>query len=98
MKMRHKLGFTLIELIIVITLLGIVAGVGGALLLHGIRAAHQQDKVAQGDWQAYVALERMVRELRDIDYDNTGVLTFAANSISFVDIYGESINYSLSGT
>ncbi len=93
--MRKK-GFTLIELIIVITIIGIIAGVVGYILLGTVDAwtfkANRNDLL----WDGRLAVNRMVREIREIK-DLTSVTTASSSQLRFTNINNNSITYSLSG-
>lgn len=77
-------GFTLIEMVMVIVVLGIIAAVGAPLLAGSMQvfsvAAPEIDTLSKGRY----AMERIARELRDVSHNGTAYnLTLAANSASF---------------
>ncbi len=89
-------GFTLIELVIVIIIIGIVAGVSSMMIAQGVtgsQGAEQQDAIA---WQTRVALSRMEREIRTADPNK--ITTATSTQFIFQDADGNTVNYQLSGT
>lgn len=93
--MRKDSGFTLIEMIISITILGFVLTVGAlffATMLRGFTTARISAQVAQA---AEIALDRMVFELKDATGAGGGsTVTLVANT----SVTYESTNATLSGT
>ncbi len=94
--MKEK-GFTLIELVIAIVILGIIAGIGTPLLL-GISdsLAFLVSRTAI-DQAGDIALSRMTREMRRLK-DDSSVNTATSSQFSFDDVNSNTISYSLSGT
>ncbi len=89
-------GFTLLELVITIMLLGVLSALGTTLLSTGFRAYLQGQELTEGSVQARLALGRMTRDLRDVMPGK--LLTLATNGLSFIDSNGDTITYSVSGT
>ncbi|HAT49624.1 MAG TPA: hypothetical protein DCS88_04705, partial [Alphaproteobacteria bacterium] len=58
-------GFTLLEVVMVISVMGIIMGVGAPVMLAGYRAFFLGSDIQQVDARARLAMERMVRELRE---------------------------------
>lgn len=91
-------GYTLIESIMVIVIIGIVAAVGVPLLIETIDAwsfaSRFQDNAVLA---ATVAQNRMSREIRRIQND-TSVMNATAGQFTFVDASGNSITYNRVGT
>lgn len=85
-------GFSLIELVIVIVLLGIVSAVAAPFAINAFRAYFTGRDLVETDWQARVALERMTRELRIVRAPADLIIT-SASDITFTDIDGNSIRY-----
>ena len=98
-RRRHE-GFTLIELVITIVLVGIMAGIGALLLREGTRAYISADVRADLTNQGRVAIERMAREIREIrsrtNADIPGCCS--ATTLSFNDIAGNPIAYDVAGS
>lgn len=63
--MRRQAGFTLIELISVVVLLGVLAGLGGMFFVSGTKGALQARVNEEAGMAAEMALERISLELRD---------------------------------
>jgi prepilin-type N-terminal cleavage/methylation domain-containing protein len=101
-------GFTLVELIITIVLVGIIAGIAAILTLQGVSSYTVQDLRADLTNQGRLAIERMAREIRairqtgEIGTTKVGATwTISGNptsSLIFTDLTGTDIIYSLSGS
>jgi prepilin-type N-terminal cleavage/methylation domain-containing protein len=98
MKLSSKktVGFTLIELVLVIMLVSIVAVIGSVVLGQGMHAFVDFQNITDADWQIRVALETMTREIRNIRY-SSDITVASATQLSFVDNNGKSVSFSLSG-
>lgn len=98
----HARGFTLIEMVIVLVVVGAIFGIGAMGLGRAFESYDVARKTTDTDWQGRVALERMARELRDIRSATAADLSFPggfpANNIRFVDVDGNSACFVLSGT
>nr|MBU1328611.1 prepilin-type N-terminal cleavage/methylation domain-containing protein [Candidatus Omnitrophota bacterium] len=91
-----KRGFTLIELIMVIVIIGIIASVVGYILLGAVQGWTFKAKRNDILWDGRLAINRMVREIREIK-DLTSVTTASSSQFRFTNINNNSITYSLSG-
>ncbi|MBN1684631.1 MAG: prepilin-type N-terminal cleavage/methylation domain-containing protein [Gammaproteobacteria bacterium] len=85
-------GFTLIELIIVIIILGIVAAIGSSVLYQSFRSQEKSQELIETTWQARVAIRRLSQELFSITLND---FTPATHQITFKNIWGEMVTYSL---
>lgn len=65
MRLTRTGGFTLLEVVMVISVMGIIMGVGAPVMLAGYRAFFLGSDIQQVDARARLAMERMVRELRE---------------------------------
>ena len=72
----HAKGFTLIELIVTIVLVGVIGTFTSLFLYTGLRGYLRARDTAEGALKAQIALDRISLELRDIK----GISAFAANS------------------
>lgn len=90
-------GFTLIELVIVITIIGIISGVVGYILLGTVQG--WTFKASRNDllWDGRLAMNRMVREIREIK-DSTSVTTADSSQFKFIDMHDTDITYSINST
>jgi len=94
---RRYAGFSLVEMVVVIVLVGIIAAIGSQMLGMTLQSFVLGKDVLKGDWQARVALERLTRDLRMVRASAN--LTIApATAITFSDTDGSNVNYSLSGS
>jgi len=90
-------GFTLIEAIIVIVILGVIGTIATTMLGQGLSAYLTAQNVTDADWQGQIALERMERDLRAVRSLND-ISTATSSQFIFTDINGNSITYQLTGT
>lgn len=92
-------GFTLVEMVITIVVIGIIAGISAMLILQAMRGYSDQDVRADLTNQARLAIERMAREIREArDCTATDITTMAPGTLAFVDNTGTAITYTTSGT
>lgn len=90
---RYMTGFSLVELVLVIAIIGVVFAIGGFLLIEGFKASYTGMDTLRANWQSQIALGRMERELRLIR--DAGSLTInVPNQITFKD-NNETITYQL---
>lgn len=92
-KNNNSYGFSLMELIIVIVIIGILAGFGSILLRDAISAGISSKKLTDSAWQARLAFQRMAKDIQNYNY----AITPNANNVTFATIYNESVNYDSSG-
>lgn len=95
--MRRGAGFSLVEMIVVIVLLGILAALGSQMLGKTVESFAFSRDVTRGDWQARVALERLTRDLRMVRAP-ANLTIVPATAITFSDTDGNNVIYSLSGS
>ena len=89
-------GFSLIEVILVIVILGIIVGVGAQFMGTSFQLYFSSRDNLNVDAQARAALERMTRELRAIRPATSLTMT-PATQITFTDEAGTVVQYILSG-
>ena len=95
----HCRGFSLMELVVVIMLMGILFSAGAVLLGKVFTSYFTARDITDAQWQGLVALERMTRELRLARSATAADLAISTSTqIAFTDINGDAIAYSLNGT
>jgi len=94
---RDRRGITLIELVITMVLMGIVALIVANALSTGVKGNLVTDNRKEGLDQARVAMERMIREIRNLR-SSADVGTGNATQFCFTDTSGTQINFSYSGS
>jgi MSHA biogenesis protein MshO len=97
----REIGFSLVELIVVIVVLGIVASMGATVVRDGILGYLSGREITNADWQGRLALERMTRELRNIaspNISNIAATSCGNSTFAFSDITGTQISYTQSTT
>jgi len=93
-------GFTLVEMIIVIVVVGVIFAIGGLVLGRAFESYALTRNTTDVDWQGRVAMERMVRELRDARSATMTDLAFTANPMAqaqFIDADGNPVCFFVSG-
>jgi prepilin-type N-terminal cleavage/methylation domain-containing protein len=91
-------GFTLIEMVITLILVGIIAAITGIMMQQGIMAYLAQTNEANIADQGRLGIERMAREIRTIRSRTAAdIPTMTAATLSFVDIGGNAIAYTSGG-
>jgi prepilin-type N-terminal cleavage/methylation domain-containing protein len=92
-------GFTLLEVIMTVVLLGIVAALGAGFMGESVRTYVAGHDLMEIDWQGRSALERMTRELRMVRSNSAADLNIAtAGQIRFNDKNGNAVCFYLAGT
>jgi prepilin-type N-terminal cleavage/methylation domain-containing protein len=90
LSILRQLGFTLVELIVVIVVLGIVASMGAVVVRDGMLGYLRGREITSSDWQGRLALERITRELRDVaaiaSTNACGTSTFTYSDIDAIPI------------
>lgn len=89
---RNSSGFTLIELIISIVLVGLLAVVGSSMIADSFGTSRMVNANNASTAQARYALERLVREIREVKFDSTGsqycINTMTGNKLVFYKTSG----------
>ena len=75
-------GFTLIEMVITITILGLASVLGAKILFQATQAYNDNQSSLAADWQFRLALERMQRDMRNI-VSPINITTMGANTFSY---------------
>src|SRR3990167_6623069 len=95
--MRKLAGFTLIELVMVMVIIGILAAISSVILSQGFNAYFAGKNVTDASWQGVSALEHMARDIRAIR-SPSDITAATTSQLVFTNISGSSITYQLSGT
>ena len=91
----RQLGFSLVELIVVVVVLGIVASMGATVVRDGMLGYLRGREITSADWQGRLALERITRELRDVA-EIAPVNACSTSAFTFSDISYTMISYTQS--
>jgi prepilin-type N-terminal cleavage/methylation domain-containing protein len=85
--MRRHGGFTLLEMVISIALLGILGAVGSSIIVDTVNTSRMVDADNGSQAQSRYALERLAREIREIKWSTSGtnycINTMTATSLVF---------------
>ena len=95
-KRPRSAGFTLIEIVITIVLIGIIASIAAMIILQGVRAYSDEQGRSDVHYQARIAVERVAREARMIRTcaDISGPANPSA-TLSFTDINGVAVVFNV---
>lgn len=89
-----SIGFTLMEMVVVIVILGIIASVGAIVMRDGFLGFRRGQEIVRADWQGRIALERMERELRTVRSATAAdLVTGVAGQVTFTNTSGTVIVY-----
>lgn len=95
-------GFTLIEAIITIVIVGIISSLAALIILEGITASSKEQSLSDVHYQARLAIERMAREIRLIRWNTAlaraDITTMAPGDLVFCDVTGKAVEFTLAGT
>ncbi len=91
-------GFTLIEAIITIVIVGIISSIAALIILEGMKASSKEQNLSEAHYQTRLAMERMAREIRLIRSQTAGdIPTMAATDLIFCDVTGKAVEFQLAG-
>jgi prepilin-type N-terminal cleavage/methylation domain-containing protein len=96
LRCKKTSGFTLVEAILVIAILGIIAGIGISSIVTASDALSFLTVRSEVDQSADVAMARMLSDMRRLK-DNLSVNTANASQFRFLDVDSTDINYYLNG-
>lgn len=95
--MHRTRGFTLIELVIVIVILGVLSAMTLPLLQAGFNAYVTQRDISDANWQGRLALARFTRDVQSLS--TTATISSATNTqFTFVDAANSTVAYQLSAS
>ena len=91
-------GFTLVEAVMVIVLIGILAAVGAPMIANGMRVSMQTGTDLGTVSQLRYATERIVRELREVRFSGGAYsISVTTSPLTFTKIDGTAVSISLTG-
>jgi prepilin-type N-terminal cleavage/methylation domain-containing protein len=89
-------GFTLIEAIITIVIVGIISSIAAMIILEGMTASSKEQNLSNAHYQARLAMERMARETRTVRSQTVAdIPTMNAANFQFTDIQGIQMGFRL---
>lgn len=91
-------GFTLIEIIVTIVVVGVISGIAALIIAQGMRAYSEETVRSDVVYQARLALQRMAREARLVR--SCGDIAAPANpsaTLSFTNIDGAAVAFTTAG-
>jgi prepilin-type N-terminal cleavage/methylation domain-containing protein len=97
MARKKTAGFTLIELIMVIVIMGVISVVIGHILFQSFQTFITAQSVSDDDWQGLLSMNKFTNDVHNIRSMND-ISTITASSFSFVDMSGTTVTYALSGS
>jgi len=90
-------GFTLIEMVLVIILLGIIGAIASKITMQGLNGYLNSEYITNANWQGRIALARITRDLHSIRSSND-ITTATSSQLSFTTSSGTAITYQLTGS
>lgn len=97
MRRRSQHGFSLIELVMTIVIMGIISVVVGEILVQGYKTFITTQDISEVDWQGLLALESLTNDIHNIR-SAADITTISSSTFSFTDMTGTTITYALSGS
>jgi prepilin-type N-terminal cleavage/methylation domain-containing protein len=94
---KNEAGFSIIEIVIVILIIGILAAISSRVLLEGSTTYYKAQDVMVGYWQGKIAMQRFARDMGKVRSKNN-ISTATATNLVFTDVEGNNVNYQLSGS
>lgn len=95
-KIRSRqTGFTLLELVASILIIGILASITAPLLYRTITAAHLTYDQQTLNSQGRLTLELMAKDIRNLSTNTADSFSATANSIEITDLNGQVVHYYL---
>lgn len=95
---KNSKGFTLIEIIITIVIVGIISGIAAVIIAQGVRSYTDEQGRSDMRYRAELALERMSREIRMIRSASAAdIPTMTGSTLRYTDINGAAMGFRLNG-
>jgi prepilin-type N-terminal cleavage/methylation domain-containing protein len=95
--MKKMNGFTLMEVVIVVAIVGILAAFSSKLLSEGFEAYMTGKSIENAVWTARLALARLAIDLRMVPSRND-IITFEADQYVFKNLNNTTITYAFDGS
>ena len=96
MTKQKQLGFTMVEMIISLVIMGIISVVIGKILFQAYQDFLVSNNITEADWNGFVALERIVKDIHNIQ-SAAAITVINPSQLAFTDMSGNSVQYKLSG-
>jgi prepilin-type N-terminal cleavage/methylation domain-containing protein len=96
MRAARLLGFTLIEMVATIVIIGIISVVLGQILFQSYATFRTAKNAAMVDWQGYIAMERMANDIHTIRSIND-ITSAQSTQLSFINMSNSTVSYQFSG-
>lgn len=94
---HHARGFTLIEMIMSMTVLSIIGLVSSSVIMESMRIYKRTVPAIDADYRSNLALRTMKREIRELS-ETDAISVFTSSTFAFIDSFENSISYELTGT
>ena len=94
--MKYR-GFSMIELIIVISIITVLSAITLPMLQAGFNGYFMQRNLSDANWQGRLALSRITRDLHNIPAA-ANITTATGTQLTFTNNSNASVSYTLSGT
>ena len=85
-------GFTLMEVIITIVIVGIISGIAAMIILQGMQTYTKEQNLSDAHYQGRQAMERMAREIRLIR-STADITASTATTLRFTDVNGSALGF-----
>jgi len=93
---RQQYGFSLIELVMVLMIIGVISVVVSRILLQSGLEYTTANNIGVTDWQGFAVLSRMTEDIHNVRSKND-ISTINSTEFVFTDADGTSVQYTLSG-
>jgi prepilin-type N-terminal cleavage/methylation domain-containing protein len=85
-------GFTLIEIVITIVLVGVIGTIAAMIIMEGVAAYSEGDRDTALYYQARLGMDRMARDLRQIR-STDDISTWTATDLRYIDAMGAAAGF-----
>ena len=92
--MKHTRGFTLIEFVIVITLIGILSAIASLILNQHFKGYFASKDLMALEIKTNIATNNLIRELKSAE----NLIAFGTTTLTFVNQQGQTVVIDLNGT